>query len=114
MTEAPPGKRLGTPPLITKWLNHDVDVIQKHQQRPQTSQSIERQHTILMFCHRHPFLYCNNKEGDALRHRPRKTKMGRFAPGNASQLAIGNALLRILYHNVVGAAFDDGGGADQR
>ena len=55
MTDAVPGKRLGTPPR-TKWLDHDVDVIQEHHQRPEPSQAVKRQDALLVTRHRHPFL----------------------------------------------------------
>lgn len=55
MTDAVPGKRLGTPPR-TKWLDHDVDVQQEYHQRPEATQAIERQDALLMPRHCHPFL----------------------------------------------------------
>lgn len=55
MTDAVPGKRLGTPPR-TKRLDHDVDVQQEHHQRPEPSQAVKRQDALLVTRHHHPFL----------------------------------------------------------
>lgn len=54
ITDAVPGKRLGPP--RAKRLDHDVDVIQEHYQRPEPSQAVKRQDTLLVSRHRHPFL----------------------------------------------------------
>ena len=54
ITDAVPGKRLGPP--RAKRLDHDVDVVQEHHQRPKPSQAVKRQDALLVNRHRHPFL----------------------------------------------------------
>ena len=39
-----------------KRLDHDVDVIQEHHQRPEPSQAVKRQDALLVSRHHHPFL----------------------------------------------------------
>ncbi len=53
ITDAPPGKRLAP---CAKRLDHDVDVIQEHYQRPEPSQAVKRQDALLVTRHHRPFL----------------------------------------------------------
>lgn len=46
----------GSDPPRAKRLDHDVDVIQEHHQRPEPSQAVKRQDALLVTRHHHPFL----------------------------------------------------------
>ena len=53
ITDAPPGRGLDP---RAKRLDHDVDVIQEHYQRPEPSQAVKRQDALLVTRHHRPFL----------------------------------------------------------
>lgn len=64
ITEALPGKRLRPPPA--ERVNHDIDVVQKNDQRPKASQPIERQNATLAHGHRYPLFNSTNRANSIL------------------------------------------------
>lgn len=46
-------------------MNHDIDVVQKNDQRPKASQPIERQNATLAYGHRYP-LFNSTKRANSI------------------------------------------------
>ena len=63
-TEKTVDKTIGTPPA--ERVNHDIDVVQKNDQRPKASQPIERQNAILAHGHRYPLFNSTNRANSIL------------------------------------------------
>ena len=61
----PVDKTIGTPPSAER-VNHDIDVVQKNDQRPKASQPIERQNTTLAHGHRYPLFNSKNRANSIL------------------------------------------------